>query len=190
MQAGFLWTTAIALSFSATLCCASSALAQSSEIGTTLLEIDTVSLRGLGEAAVRARLIDPSSADFEWPYGFVEGTWPTILKNRVFEGYITCGFVNSKNRMGGYAGRSAFVVVVKDGVVSYADVGTPRGSDFTSRSCARSAASLPRATVESFASRETSRGKADELRKLAELRDSGVITQEEFELEKRKLLDQ
>ena len=55
----------------------------------------------LVEPAIRAQLIDPQSARFEWPYGF----------HTASNGLVTCGHLNSKNRMGGYAGKS-FVLVV------------------------------------------------------------------------------
>lgn len=145
-------------------------------------------LRSMGEDRVRSSLIDPSSAQFEWPYDFVEGTWQTILKSRSFEGRITCGFVNSKNRMGGYVGRAAFVVVVKDGAVAFAEVGSPRGSDFTSRSCLASAKAFPPAPASPPTALMPASSVADELGKLASLRDRGVITEAEFQVQKKKIL--
>jgi hypothetical protein len=153
---------------------------------------DYANMRAQGEAAIRERLIDPSSAEIEWPYGFVEGTWPTIFKNRTYDGYITCGFVNAKNRMGGYGGRTAFVVVIADGQVRYSDIGKPDGSGWTSRTCAKSAPEFPapqQTMIASAVSPPTTVSIADELAKLAALRDGGVLSEEEFQSQKQKLLE-
>lgn len=153
---------------------------------------DYAAMRAQGEAAILERLIDPSSAQIEWPYGFVEGTWPTLFKNTTYDGYITCGFVNAKNRMGGYGGRTAFVVVIADGQVRYSDIGKPDGSGWTSRTCARSAAELPppqETMLAPAANSPPTVGIADELAKLAALRDGGVLSEEEFQSQKQRLLD-
>jgi hypothetical protein len=55
------------------------------------------------ESAVRARLIDPQSA---------------LFSEVETHGETTCGFVNSKNSLGGYVGPQAFVY--HDGVVIFA----------------------------------------------------------------------
>jgi hypothetical protein len=85
--------------------------------------------RELGEAAIRESLIDPDSAKFEWPYGYAPSRWTQFLHKRPYYGYITCGMVNSRNRMGGYVGATRFVVVIKFDVVLYAALGGPAGSD-------------------------------------------------------------
>ena len=83
--------------------------------GKTLLTL-IVALAGLApgpdylketvEPLIRSELVDPESARFRWPIGFVE--YPL--------GYGTCGYVNSKNRMGGYNGdETVKVFVYKDG---------------------------------------------------------------------------
>ena len=77
--------------------------------------------RRLGEDAVRARLIDPDSAKFEWySQPFIE---ITNLHHGLFGKYCRRSTdarvraCNSKNRMGGYSGFSVFDVVLKDGSV-------------------------------------------------------------------------
>lgn len=50
--------------------------------------------------AITKKLIDPGSAQFRWN--------PNFLNSVTY-----CGFVNSKNRMGGYVGFSAFKVIMK-----------------------------------------------------------------------------
>ena len=64
------------------------------------------------EAAIKQELIDPSSAQFEWPYTF----------KRASNGLITCGLVNSKNRMGGYSGRAYVIVVYNEGRAPYFNI--------------------------------------------------------------------
>lgn len=64
---------------------------------------DLQRMRLAGELIMKRRLIDPESARFEWPYGLIQGR-VKISKGGEVEGWLTCGFVNSKNRMGGYAG--------------------------------------------------------------------------------------
>lgn len=57
---------------------------------------------GEAERLVRGYLVDPDSAQFS----------EVVTQNG-----ITCGLVNSKNRMGGYTGRQIFIV--KDGRVLF-----------------------------------------------------------------------
>jgi hypothetical protein len=57
---------------------------------------------GEAERLVRGYLVDPDSAQFS----------EVVTQNGV-----TCGLVNSKNRMGGYTGRQIFIV--KDGQVLF-----------------------------------------------------------------------
>lgn len=115
-------------------------LVQSDAVGLS----DAAAMRAAGEAAVRQHLVDPASAIFDWPYRFIRGRWQTILKARYYDGDVTCGFVNAKNRFGGYAGNVSFVVVISRGSVIFSDVGTGRGKgrDFVSDSCARSVAAF------------------------------------------------
>ncbi len=88
----------------------------------------------LGESAVRNILIDPDSARFEWPYGYRQGGWKLFL-GRMIHGYTACGYVNARNRMGGYTGRSFFVVVIDRDRVLHADIGKSGSLDFVSNGC-------------------------------------------------------
>lgn len=155
---------------------------------------DWGAMRSLAERAVRARLVDPESAKFEWPYGFRQGNWKAILQKRV-EGWVTCGTVNARNRMGGFAGSSAFVVVIDNNAVQLVDMDSSNDKfGFVSIACNKSAASFPSPQVGML---DTDSAKpevaaltsvADELAKLALLRDKGILTQIEFEQQKSLLL--
>lgn len=88
----------------------------------------------LAEAALRNKLIDPQSAQIAWPYNFVSGTLkPLIGKQRA--GWYTCGWVNAKNRVGGYTGRVWFLVMINSGAVTELDIGSVDGIDPASVTC-------------------------------------------------------
>ena len=147
-------------------------------------------MRRNAESALRARLIDPDSGRFEWPHGFLYGAWQPPFQKRI-DGYWTCGRVNARNRMGGYTGATSFVAVVDaNGSVKFVDMGSGKDFDILSSQCDKSVRLLPPPQVGSsaplVASSPTSI--ADELSKLAQLRDSGVLSQSEFEAAKAKLL--
>lgn len=64
-------------------------------------------------------LLDPESARFEWPNGFKQGSYKPLFDRRQW-GYVTCGIVNARNKLGGYAGRHQFVAVMHfDSLVFY-----------------------------------------------------------------------
>ena len=154
---------------------------------------DQLAFREAGEAAVRAQLVDPGSAQFEWPYKFVNGYWKPFLEKRV-QGYVTCGFVNARNRMGGYAGRSAFVVVLsaeRTPLLVNMDSGTDKYG-LIGAQCEKAASTfLPPAPIEDAVAKQNSPqtgSVADELEKLAGLRERGIITPAEFDAQKAKLL--
>lgn len=88
----------------------------------------------LAESATKARLIDPDSAKFEWPYDFTGGSLKALLSRRT-TGWITCGLVNSRNRMGGFAGQSFVEVVINNGAVAMLDIGTSEEIDIVRISC-------------------------------------------------------
>lgn len=88
----------------------------------------------LAEAAIKDNLIDPSSAQIEWPYNFSSGTLKGLLSKKR-AGWITCGWVNAKNRMGGYTGKVWFLVMINNGVVTEISIGTPDGIDVASATC-------------------------------------------------------
>ncbi|WP_216822151.1 SHOCT domain-containing protein [Novosphingobium sp. TH158] len=142
------------------------------------------------EAALRARLIDPESARIEWPYGFVLGSWKPVLSKRI-NGYWTCGSINARNRMGGYTGSSSFVVVLDPvGNVLHTEMGQSRDFDLISAQCSQAVKLLPPPQFDTSKPIQTTQGSslADELRKLVELRESGALSEEEFQQAKRRLL--
>lgn len=95
--------------------------------------------RRRSETAFASRLIDPESARFEWPYGFTFGYWKPLFGKRI-EGYWTCGRINARNRMGGYTGSTAFVVVLAaNGAIQYSEMGTSDDFDLLSTQCSNSA---------------------------------------------------
>jgi hypothetical protein len=77
--------------------------------------------RERGERAIISRLIDPDSAKISWMGGYYQGEYKPFLEPRV-SGYIGCGLVNAKNRMGGYTGDRAFVVVIDHDLLRYAEI--------------------------------------------------------------------
>lgn len=68
----------------------------------------------IAEEWVKSQLIDPYSAQFE-QVGFRKG-YTSVFGTTKF-GWVYCGRVNAKNRMGGYTGRSAFFTTIQYGVV-------------------------------------------------------------------------
>lgn len=89
--------------------------------------------RELAEIRIRNSLIDPDSAKISWTHGFRKGFYKPFLEPKVF-GYATCGYVNARNRMGGYTGTAMFVVVIDHERVLYSEIGKPDG-DFLTDGC-------------------------------------------------------
>ncbi|KKC23951.1 hypothetical protein WP12_22020 [Sphingomonas sp. SRS2] len=99
---------------------------------------DWSAMKKVVEDHIRSHLIDPGSADFRWPYGFVFTTYkPTIFSAKV-TGWFICGAVNAKNRMGGYAGETPFVVIQDNDEILFSDMGT-----IAKISCEKSASNMP-----------------------------------------------
>ena len=90
--------------------------------------------KAMVEQAIRARMIDPASTVIEWPYDFTSGSLKALFSKRT-AGWITCGLVNSKNRMGGYSGQSYFELVVRNGAIEALDIGESRDIDLVNLSC-------------------------------------------------------
>lgn len=156
-------------------------------------EPDMVKFRRIAEQALIGRLFDPESARIEWPYGFLNGYWKPLFQKKI-EGYWTCGMINAKNRMGGYVGAKSFVVVVSpDAVVRYVEIGTGDDFDLLAAQCANSSKVLPPAPTD-FGSDRSEQVQnvgvsiADEVKKLVELKESGALTDAEFQSAKQKLL--
>lgn len=93
--------------------------------------------RQLAEMNIAARLVDPESARFTWTAGFTRGEYKPFLQGKV-RGYIACGYVNAKNRMGGYTGATSFVTVVAQDRIVYAELDR-RAGGMIAEQCAKSA---------------------------------------------------
>ena len=156
-------------------------------------EPDMETFRRAAEQTLRSRLIDPDSARIEWPYGFLRGSWKPAFQKPI-EGYWTCGLVNAKNRMGGYTGSHSFVAVVSPtGIPQYVETGTGNDFDILASQCANSVKLLPPAppgfsSASSRGRQQAAHSIADELKKLADLRQSGALTEAEFQAAKQRLL--
>ena len=141
-----------------------------------------------GLEIIKSLLVDPASAQIVWTSGFQWGFFKPWIGARS-QGWVACGTVNSRNRMGGYAGAEPFFVLVDPagsvsarlsatGGVSTCDAGTFAPVQSELQGVQPMAAAAPPAPVDV----------ADELAKLAGLRDKGVITPAEFDAQKAKLL--
>lgn len=156
---------------------------------------DWAMFRRNSERALRSRLIDPESARIEWTHGFTLGTWKPFLAKRI-EGYWSCGLVNARNRMGGYTGSTAFVVVLDPaGNVIFSSIGESSEYDMLTASCNNSLKLLPPPPPElqgnlsdKPSSSPAAPSLADELQKLVDLRNSGALTEAEFQAAKQRLL--
>ena len=101
--------------------------------------------------------------------------------------------VNARNRMGGYTGSTYFVVVLDaDGMPKFVNLGTSEEFDIVSSQCRNSVARLPPPPRELLGLGTTqpaaSVSIADELQKLADLKNSGALTEAEFQAAKARLL--
>lgn len=111
-----------------------------------------------------------------------------LIGKRTF-GWVACGNVNAKNRMGGYVGEEGFsLFVTPDGNVQVA----MRGQVVSSCDDGVRIAVNPElaASTQTASSPPPTMSVADEIKKLADLRASGVLTDEEFQTQKAKLLGQ
>jgi hypothetical protein len=139
-----------------------------------------------GRTLLISNLFDPQSAQITWSSGFRWGYSKPFIGGRTW-GWIACGAVNAKNRMGGYVGAQGFwVLAVPSGMVSYGmTASTVSSCDFGGGPPVNP--ELVNVSAPTTAAGPVT-GVADELRKLAELRDQGIITPAEFEKQKAKLL--
>lgn len=141
-----------------------------------------------GLATMTGRLFDPGSAQFTWASGFA-WTYVKPIFGKKRWAWVACGSVNAKNRLGGYVGATPmWIAVDPSGAVTVSDddmIITPACTS-TSPQPELLAATPGAAPIVSTASSPV--GVAEELKKLAELRDQGIITPEEFNAQKTKLL--
>ena len=146
--------------------------------------------RSKAENQIKKKLIDPASASIEWPYEFTYGSWKPFLSSRI-EGYLSCGLVNAKNRMGGFTGRTYFVAIVgSDGVVKHTGIGTNDDIDIVSTQCEGVIPQLtPRvADQDTVNDGGSAKSLTEELSALVKLHSAGALTDEEFQAAKAKLL--
>jgi hypothetical protein len=66
-----------------------------------------------GRDAIISSLYDPGSARVTWTSGFQWGYRKPLIGRRKF-GWVACGTVNAKNRLGGYVGAEPFLVFVDE----------------------------------------------------------------------------
>jgi hypothetical protein len=148
---------------------------------------DWAVMREQGEGKLKNTLFDPGSAQVQYSSGFQWGFLKPLIGRRT-HGWIACGSVNAKNRLGGYVGAQGFFIFV-DGTtraisvdmtvnwVSTCDTGPAAPlQDALKSTPVLATPTTPAPSI------------ADELAKLADLRDRGIITQAEFEAQKTKLL--
>ncbi len=76
----------------------------------------------VGDPAVRDHLLYPDSARIDWPYQFLAGSLKPLI-GKAHVGYWTCGYVNATNQMGGYTGRTPFIIMIRDGQVTSFNMG-------------------------------------------------------------------
>ena len=140
-------------------------------------------------SAMRASFFDPDSITIEWVSGFAWGYYKPLIGKRVF-GWLTCGNVNARNRMGGYTGAQGFVVVhTPDGDTTVILGAYPGNSTDT---CYRGKVPVNPELIAASAKPGDvpALSLADEIAKLADLRERGLISEEEFAALKAKLLAQ
>lgn len=145
-----------------------------------------------GETSTRAitelksTLFDPDSAQITWTSGFQWGFMKPLIGRRT-HGWIACGAVNAKNRMGGYVGAQGFLVFID----TTGTITTAMQSDWISTCDAGPFVPVPPEMTGHSGTLNPNGavvGVAEELSKLAELRSKGIITDEEFQTQKAKLL--
>lgn len=148
------------------------------------------SWKEVGEVGInllKTGLFDPSSAQIRFVSGFRWGFLKPLIGKRTF-GWVACGNLNAKNRMGGYVGEEGFVLFVteagsiqvakKNESVSSCDdlQHTPVNEELLLVAGPREAS--PTISI------------ADELKKLGDLKAAGLLTDAEFSAQKAKLLAQ
>ena len=156
-----------------------------------------LSLRRSVERGVKARLIDPQSAIIEMPYDFIYGSWTPAFSGTHFEGFMTCGTVNAKNRMGGYTGATYFISVVDDaGMEKYTGMDDTTSAYFrpVEKSCSELIKKLKYIGSDDGIQSPTDTRQpptlsiSQELENLARLHDSGALTDQEYAAAKARIL--
>lgn len=163
----------------------------------TSVQPDYNAMRRAAERGVKSRLIDPQSAVIEMPYDFIYGSWSPAFTGTRFEGFMTCGTVNAKNRMGGYTGSTYFISVIDEaGFEKYTDMDSSTSEYLrpVDNACAQLVKKLKyvgdqfEPSVEAASSNTGKLSMAQELEKLAELHASGALSDEEYAAAKARVL--
>jgi hypothetical protein len=158
---------------------------------------DYTVMRRAAERGVKSRLIDPQSAIIEMPYDFIYGSWSPAFTGARFEGFMTCGTVNAKNRMGGYTGSTYFISVIDGaGFEKYTDMDSATSEYFrpVDDACSQLVEKLKfvgdqfEQTVDAAGSNADKPSIAQELEKLAQLHASGALSDEEYAAAKARVL--
>lgn len=146
---------------------------------------DFLKVRQTAEATAKAGLYDPDSAQIVYTSGFQWGYAKPLLGKRTW-GWIACATLNAKNRLGGYVGASPFWIMSDaNGTISTG----PVASNLSTCDNGQKAELQPELVDGPGPTIGNAKlGVADELGKLADLREKGVITQAEFDAQKVKLL--
>jgi hypothetical protein len=160
------------------------------------IQPDVAALRRAAEIGVKSRLIDPQSAIIEMPYDFIYGRWTPAFSGTSFEGFMTCGTVNAKNRMGGYTGSTFFISVVDEsGLEKYTDMdsGTSQYLRPVDNACSQLTRKLkmvsPLDLAQSTEGPPNARpSMAQELEKLAELHSKGTLSDQEYAAAKARVI--
>ena len=160
----------------------------------TGVQPDLALLRSAAERGLKSKLIDPQSAIVEMPFDFIWGTWTPAFSKTGFEGFMTCGSVNAKNRMGGYTGATSFISVVADkGIERFTDMDSGTSQYFrpVDNACLSLAKKLTYVGGTNAATNPTASARpsvSEELEKLAKLHASGALSAEEYAVAKSRVL--
>lgn len=129
-------------------------------------------------------MFDPDAAKIEWQGGWRWSYFKGATLSKKKPGWLGCAKVNGKNRYGGYTGvKTYFALVDAKGKMHTGD------NAYFSSGCDDP---NPTPLQAAFIDTQTGAGTtsvADELTKLAGLLEKGLITKEEFEAQKAKLLN-
>lgn len=127
---------------------------------------------------------DPESIQINWSSGFQWGYIKPAIGRRSFA-WVACGTINAKNGFGGYVGEQSFFLSVEPGGDAYA---SQTGVMRTTCDESPIAPVNDELLVAVGRSPRPQPSLADEIGKLMDLREAGVLTDAEFELAKAKLL--
>lgn len=158
------------------------------------------------EGHINQVFFDPSSIIDLEIYKPAPGWWSTAAfkttrKNTKCYWYIPY-FANGKNKFGGYVGRKAYALWVRDGIVMHSaerngiglSIRESGGQAFDEELEKLSAEEQERALALSLSDNSPEQQKPttpsyiNELKELAKLRDDGILTEEEFQRKKQEIL--